>query len=471
MADNSLNKVDKIQKKFLAYLFSQRSYIAASFGRIKNHHLPDYIEIYKLLTGYYHRHKDVITDDVIDIMFAKKNTDANTIINYKTVIGELRTMLYQNGKFTGNVAEFNALIEELEEIQKRKDYLKIAETIVDTNPLDCSSDKLVEMEKNVKENLTQITARTGETRKEGTIKNSADDRLESYRKVKADPGIIKAIPTGFSAIDDMNGGFRAGELVYVIGRKGDGKSVALLNFGFHAWSQGFNVIIFTLEISKEDYERRFDARAAGVSSNGLKMGKLEAEEEKIFEEYIENLKKGKVEVLDKDTGNPKFSNCGTMYIVDCPSGCTPAFVESKLDTVEQLLGIKFNMVITDYAGIMTPNVQLTEKRHQQGQIALDQKRIARERDCVVLSAAQMTRAGAKEKEADSGQVAESDQVADHLDWGIAVRSISETTGMMMSFKTRDAAPFKFHFAKKYSQMKMVELEDNLNSWDSLGGIE
>ncbi|MMZ70312.1 hypothetical protein D1872_333230 [compost metagenome] len=62
-------------------------------------------------------------------------------------------------------------------------------------------------------------------------------------------------------------------------------------------------------------------------------------------------------------------------------------------------------------------------------------------------------------------------MADHLDWGIAVRSISETTGKMSSFKTRDAAPFSFHFAKKYSQMKMVELEDTLSSWDNLGGIE
>lgn len=471
MTNSSINRVDKIQKKFLAYLFSNKRFIAASFGRIKDQHLPDYMDIYKLLTGYYHRHKDVITDDVIDIMFSKKNIDVNVVVHYKTTIGELRSMLIQNGAFQGNDAEFNALIEELEEIQKRKDFVKIAETIIETNPLDCSSDKLGEMEKSVKDNLVQITARTGETRKEGTIKNSAADRLEAYRKVKADPGIIKAIPTGFSAIDDMNGGFRAGELIYVIGRKGDGKSVALLNFGYHAWSQGFNVIIFTLEISKEDYERRFDARAAGVSSNGLKMGKMDEEEEKMYEDYIENLKRGRVEVLDKNSGNLKYSNCGTMYIVDCPSGCTPAFVESKLDTVEQLLGIKFNMIITDYAGIMTPNIQLAEKRHQQGQIALDQKRIARERDCVVLSAAQMTRAGAKEKEADSGQVAESDQVADHLDWGIAVRSISETTGKMSSFKTRDAAPFSFHFAKKYSQMKMVELEDTLSSWDNLGGIE
>ncbi|MNM99706.1 Replicative DNA helicase [compost metagenome] len=326
------------------------------------------------------------------------------------------------------------------------------------------------MESNVKHELTTITARQSSVRKEGTIKDSANDRWAAYQKVKNEPETLKAVPTGFSKIDDSNGGFRAGELVYVIGRKGDGKSVALLNFGHNAWAAGFNVIIFTLEISKEDYERRFDARAAGVASNGLKMGKLQPEEEKIYKQYIENTKKGKVEVLNKVSGQNELADAGIMYIVDCPSGCTPAFVDSKLDTIEQTLGIKFNMVITDYAGIMKPNISIAEKRHEQGQIALDQKRIAREREVIVVSAAQMTREGGKSKEADTSHVAESDQVSDHIDWGIAVRSISETTGKMESFKTRDAAPFSFHYTKKYSQMKMIELEDNLAAWDSMEGI-
>lgn len=471
---SSLNKVDKIQKKFLAYLFSNKRYIAASFGRIKNTHLPDYHYIYQLLTGYYQRHKDIITDDVVDIMFSKKNLEANAIVSYKSIIGELRTALIINDKFVGNDAEFNALIEELEEIQERKDFIKIAETIIEANPLDCSTDKLIEMKDSVKEGVTQITARTGETRKEGTLRDSAKDRLAAYQEVKNNPESIKAVPTGFSQIDDSNGGFRAGELVYVIGRKGDGKSVALLQFGHNAWVAGYNVIIFTLEISKEDYERRFDSRAAGISSNGLKMGKLEENEELIYEKYLEKLGKGQVEALDKESGQNKVKNCGTLYIVDCPSGCTPAFIESKLDTVEQLLGIKFHVAITDYAGIMKSNTPVAEKRHEQGQIALDQKRIARERDLVMLSAAQMNRGGTKngkEGEITSEAVSESDQIADHLDWGIYVRSISETTGVMGSFKTRDAAPFKFHFAKKYGQMKMVELEDQLASWDSLEGIE
>lgn len=454
MSSSNTNFI-KIQKKFLSYLLHDRRFIAAAIGKIGKKHIPDYSWLYDLLVKYYNKHKDVITDDIVDIMFAKNNLSSDLVVQYKGVINEIRSLPINND------AEFNSLMEELEETYKRKEYLEIAKQIINNDVINSPSDKFKELEKNIKQKITIINSQNSEVRNEGFIRESAYDRLKNYEKVKNDPSSIKAIPTGFKRIDEENGGFRPGELVYVIGRKGDGKSVLLLNFAHNAWKAGYNVIIFTLEISREDYERRFDARAAGVSSNRLKMGKLDEVEEKIYRDYIEKIAQGK---------GPNGEKVGEIFIVDCPKGCTPAFIESKLDTIEQLYGIKFDVVITDYAGIMKPNVPIAEKRHEQGQIALDQKRIAREREVVVISAAQMTRAGAKEKEADTTHVAESDQISDHIDWGIAIRSISETTGKIESFKTRDAAPFVFHFTKKYAQMTILELQDNLNAWDSLGEI-
>ena len=52
-------------------------------------------------------------------------------------------------------------------------------------------------------------------------------------------------------------------------------------------------LLFSLEISKEDYERRFDSRAAMVSSNGLKRGTLTEQEEVLYEKYLSNIKFGK----------------------------------------------------------------------------------------------------------------------------------------------------------------------------------
>lgn len=452
-------QIQKVEKKFLAYLFSDKRYIASSLGNIKKEHLPNTNYIYQLLTGYYNKYKGIITDEIVDIMFQKKNIDVNTIVSYKSLIAELRSMP------VANESEFEALVEELNEYRKREEYMDIAKNILETNPIECSSDALDKMENMVKEKVVLITADTSDVRKEGTIKDSVDERKERYSNIKNNPETVVYIPTGFKKIDNTEGGFRYGELVYVIGRKGDGKSVLMLNLAHNAWAGGKNVILFSLEISKEDYERRLDARSAGVSSNGLKRGTLTEVEEALYNKYLDGLKRNET---------PDGKKAGVMYIVDVPSRCSPAFIESKMDTIEQQLGIKFDMVFADYAGIMIPNVPVTEKRHEQGQIALDLKRLARSRECVVVSAAQMTRKGKEDSSGKDGKVgtehvAESDQISDHIDWGIAIRSVSDMTGKIESFKTRDAAPFEFTFNKKYSKMMIEELDDSTGAWDNLGG--
>lgn len=451
---NDLEKKETeiIEKKVLAYMFHDKKYVAASIGKISKDIMPNYYNLYGILLSYFNKYKDVISDKMLELYFNKKNIESDIIITYKTLISQLRA----EANFTDG--EFKALVDELIEKNKRQQMLVVAEKIVNTNPINCNSNDFAKLQESVKSIVIKSTTSSDEVKNEGSVKDSVKQRLERYKEVKENPEILKFIPTGFKHIDDENGGFRPGELVYIIGRKGDGKSVLLLNLAHNMWLAGHNVIIFSLEISKEDYERRFDARAAEISSNGLKMGRLSEDEEKRYKEYLIKMSKG----LSID-GKPT----GTLYIVDTPPGITPAFVDSKVDTIEQLMDIKFDAIITDYAGIMQPTIQQSEKRHQQGQIALDQKVIARSRDCVVISAAQKSRAGAKEKNSDSSFVAESDQVADHIDWGIDIASVSEEYGCIQSFKTRDSAPFKFSFKKQYNKFKIQELDEDIDSWDQL----
>lgn len=393
-----IKELEVVEKKVLAYMLHDKRYIAATIGRINKDNMPTHFNLYSIIVSYYSKYKDIITDQMLDLFFQKKNIEADIVISYKSMVAQLRA------ERNFNDGEFKALVEELIEQYKRKEFLKVAESIVNTNPLECNSNDFMNLQEKVKSIVIKSTMKVDDVKDEGDVKNSTKQRLERYYSIKENPEILKFIPTGFNHIDDDNGGFRPGELVYVIGRKGDGKSVLLLNLAYNMWKKGHNVIIFSLEISKADYERRFDARAAEVSGNGLKMGTLTGDEELRYKEYLMKFSKG----LSLDG-----EKVGTLYIVDTPPGITPAFVDSKVDTIEQILGIKFDVIITDYAGIMQPTIPQSEKRHQQGQIALDQKVIARQRDCVVISAAQKSRAGAKEKNSDSSFVAESDQVADH----------------------------------------------------------
>ena len=65
---------------------------------------------------------------------------------------------------------------------------------------------------------------------------------------------------------------------------------------------------------------------------------------------------------------------GDIFFVDVPSKCTPSFIESQIELTGKLKKIKYDVVIVDYAGIMQNDTFIAEKRHQQGQIALDLKR-------------------------------------------------------------------------------------------------
>lgn len=393
-----IKECEVVERKVLSYMLYDKKYIAETIGKINKDNMPNHFNLYSIILSYYSKFKDVITDKMLELYFQKKNVESDAIISYKSMISQLRN------ETNFNDGEFKALIDELIEQYKRREFLKIAEHIVNINPLECNSKDFEVLQSTIQSTVIKATMRTDDVKDEGDVRQSTRQRLERYYNIKENPEELKFIPTGFKHIDEDNGGFRPGELIYIIGRKGDGKSVMLLNLAHNMWLNGNNVIIFSLEISKQDYERRFDARAAEISSNGLKMGTLTFDEEKRYKEYLMKYSKG-LSLDDKKVG--------TLYIVDTPPGITPAFIDSKVNTIEQVLGVKFDVIITDYAGIMQSTIPQTEKRHQQGQIALDQKVIARQRDCVVISAAQKSRAGAKEKGADTSYIAESDQVADH----------------------------------------------------------
>ena len=458
MAEDITNSLVEVEKKFLSYLFHDKKYIVSSMGKITKEHLPEYGVVYSLLVSYFKKFKDIITDNMVDLQFKKKNVSPELIVKYKILISEVRL------ETEFNEGEFNSLVAELIEQYQRKVCLDMASEIVNFNPQHCNSKDFEFLKEKLKKSVFKINNQGEDIRKEGSVTSSAKSRLERYKRVKEHPEELNFTTSGFRHIDEVMGGYRPGELIYVIGRKGDGKSVFLLNTAYGMWKAGKNVIIFSLEISKEDYERRFDSLAAGVQSKGLKMGTLTPQEEKIYEDYL----------IKQDKGlTPDGEQCGVLYIVDHAPGMTTAFMESKIEEVEQVMGIKFDVAISDYSGIMKDNAGANEKRHIYGNIALDLKTLAREKDMIVISAAQKNRASVKDGKngvalVGTEAVAESDSVSDHIDAGFDIMSLGQDYGKIESFKTRDSEPICFSFRKRYEMFKIMEMTDAAtDSWNAI----
>ncbi len=90
---------------------------------------------------------------------------------------------------------------------------------------------------------------------------------------------IKGIGTGFSKLDEMTGGFHAGELIILAARPSMGKTALALNIAQHvATKLDKAVAIFSLEMSKESLLTRMLCASARVDSQKFRSGYLNSEE-------------------------------------------------------------------------------------------------------------------------------------------------------------------------------------------------
>lgn len=117
------------------------------------------------------------------------------------------------------------------------------------------------------------------------IKNIAA-RQEKYIKTSNDPRAF--IPTGFSEIDQLIGGWsKSGELFEILARMGMGKTWILMYIAVSAWKAGFRVGIVTIEMGKDDLGFRIDTLLSGLSNAALRRGN--AVDMNAYNSYVQSM--------------------------------------------------------------------------------------------------------------------------------------------------------------------------------------
>ncbi len=115
-----------------------------------------------------------------------------------------------------------------------------------------------------------------------TILAESFDRLDELHK---DKGKIRGVPTGFKDLDDKLAGLQRSDLVVLAARPSMGKTALALNIAHNvAVKAGLPVLIFSLEMSKEQLVDRLLAMESDVAAWALRTGNLtDADFEKISE--------------------------------------------------------------------------------------------------------------------------------------------------------------------------------------------
>jgi replicative DNA helicase len=123
-------------------------------------------------------------------------------------------------------------------------------------------------------NLTQARPKQGLTPIKEIVATTYQDIQDRHDKL-----IPPGLTTDFSDLDGMTGGFQRSDLIIIAGRPSMGKTAISLNIAYNmAKLHQLPVLVFSLEMSKDQLVQRLIASEAGVDSNRLRAGRISPNE-------------------------------------------------------------------------------------------------------------------------------------------------------------------------------------------------
>ena len=185
-------------------------------------------------------------------------------------------------------------------------------------------------------------------------------------------GKVLGTPTGFKTLDDVLNGLQKSNLVIIAARPSMGKTAFALNIAQQsAVSEGSSVVIFSLEMSKEQLGQRLLSSQSRVEMTKLQMGNLD---KKDWERV--NL------ALDEMAG-------ANIYIDDTP-GISLIEIRNKCRRLKAEKGL--DLILIDYLQLMSSPEKSDNRQGEISAISRNLKLLAREMDCPVVALSQLSRA-------------------------------------------------------------------------------
>lgn len=200
---------------------------------------------------------------------------------------------------------------------------------------------------------------------------NAMDKIETAAKNK---GSVTGIATGFTDLDYRTAGMQPSDLVLIAARPSMGKTAFVLNIAqYVAFKLNKGVVIFSLEMSKEQLVNRMFSLESSVDAQKLRTGQLNDQE---WERLIES------------AGVIGRSN----LVIDDTPGISVSELRSKCRKLKMEQDI--SMVIIDYLQLMSGSGGRSSESRQQevSEISRALKGVARELGVPVLALSQLSRA-------------------------------------------------------------------------------
>ncbi|SME89731.1 replicative DNA helicase [Pseudobacteriovorax antillogorgiicola] len=201
-----------------------------------------------------------------------------------------------------------------------------------------------------------------------------ESTIEDIQKKLESDGSLSGVTTGFNDLDALTGGLQPSDLIILAARPGMGKTALVLNVATNAVLAGKSVVVFSLEMSKEQLMARVLSSVARVDSSRLRKGDLSDEEQDRLME-----------------GARRIYECKDALGIDETPGISLMELRSRCRRFHKENGV--DMIIIDYLQLMSGSSQAkSESREREiSEISMGLKNLAKELGVPVIALAQLNR--------------------------------------------------------------------------------
>lgn len=223
---------------------------------------PKHSRIYEAIIQLYEKHQPI---DVLTLSDQLKSTGFIDFVGGAAYLTQLTN-------FVPTASHVEQYAEIVAHKAMRRRLIKASQEIVELgyheeeslqNLIEAAETKLFEVsQQHIKQDITSLES----------ILAESFDRLDELHK---DKGKIRGVPTGYKDLDNILAGLQKSDLFILAARPSMGKTAFVLNLAHNIGIQGDEpVLIFSLEMSKEQLVDRMLAMESGVDAWALRTGNL-----------------------------------------------------------------------------------------------------------------------------------------------------------------------------------------------------
>ena len=204
------------------------------------------------------------------------------------------------------------------------------------------------------------------------VKEILRGTFENIQRVYESQSHITGVPSGYTELDSMTGGFQKSDLIIIAGRPSMGKTSLVLNVAQHtAIEEKKRVAFFSLEMSKEQLVQRLLTAEARIDAHKLRSGNLKDEDWPLLTEAAGQL-------------------ADAPIYIDDTAAITVLEMRAKSRRLQSQEGL--DLIVVDYLQLMRATGRSDNRQQEISEISRSLKALAKELGVPVLALSQLSRA-------------------------------------------------------------------------------